>query len=256
METHGARVSDSVSSTQVELQAILEGLRQVVDRGKDVYVFVDSKSALESLNSHRPLHPEIVVQCRRLVTRMESQGVGVRFMWIPAHVGLRYNECVDGIAKEASQRDEIEVICALSLKQVRNKISRTMFRDADLQCRELGRTSQTMTQYLFIYDNVRRSSSRTDRTLVDTVRCRLRLGYRYYWECPWSKRTYSASEKRCRVCGAADSHTLRHYVMTCPNLVHFRNANVHTLEEQIVWLLRDGVLEQILNEFPNFAPRY
>ena len=88
------------------------------------------------------------------------------------------------------------------------------------------------------------------------LRCRLRLGYRYYWECPWSKREYSETERECRVCGAANSHTLAHYVMSCPELAHFRNANVHTVREQIVWFLREGVLEQVLSEFPEFAPRY
>ena len=130
-----------------------------------------------------------------------------------------------------------------------------MFRDEELCCRGLGHSSPTMAQYLYIYDRVGRGPSRTDRTLVDTVRMRLRLGYRYYWECPWSQRRYSIADQQCRVCGARDSHKLGHYVMSCPMLAHYRKANVNSVQEQIVWFLNNGVVEKILCEFPTFAPR-
>ena len=122
-------------------------------------------------------------------------------------------------------------------------------------CHVPGHTSPTMEQYLYIYDRVGRGPNRSERTLVDTVRMRLRLGYRYYWECPWSKREYSIAEKECRVCGRPGLHTLRHYVMECKETACYRNASLTNVKEQIVWLLNNGVVEKILHKFPNFAPR-
>lgn len=254
-EEHMARVSNSVSSTQVELQGILAGLRIVCDKGKDVYFFVDSRSALESLNSHNPLHLEAVVECRKLVAVIRSRGVRARFMWIPSHVGLRHNERVDRMAKEATLREDIEVRCALSLRQVRSMIQMHLFRESELRCRQLGDSSPTMTRYLYIYDRVGRAPTLNECTLVETVTMRVRLGYRYYWECPWSQRRYSMAMRQCRVCGARDSHTLEHYVMSCPLLVQYRSGSMLSLQEQIVWFLRHGVVERILSDYRDFAPR-
>ena len=176
-------------------------------------------------------------------------------MWFPSHVGLLHNERVDRLAKEATQRVDIDVRCTLSLRQVRSTIRRHLFRRSESRWRDLAVSSPSMTRYLYIYDKVGRAPTRNDCTLVDTVTTRLILGYRYYWECPWGRRRYSMDMRKCRVCGAGDSHTLEHYVMSCPLLVQYRSGGGLSLLEQTVWFLSHGVVERILSDYRGFAPR-
>ena len=109
-------MSDHVSSTHAELLAIVSGLRLVHDRGKDLYVFVDSQSALSSLSSKTPLHEDITEQCRSLVSSMEQRGHRVQFEWIPSHIGLTHNERVDRMANAATRLHAIAITCQQSLQ--------------------------------------------------------------------------------------------------------------------------------------------
>ncbi len=40
-----------------------------------------------------------VLEC---YTRISQLGVKVKFRWVPAHIGVKGNEMVDGLAKQAS----------------------------------------------------------------------------------------------------------------------------------------------------------
>ena len=249
-----ARVTDFVSSTQAELLAILAGLRLVFDRGSDLFFFVDSRSALESLNSKDPLYMETIIECRRFVSLMKREGRVINFMWIPSHVGLRHNERVDKLAKDATQNDEVEVPCNLSLRQIRSKIRSRMFKDAESLRRNHGPMSLSRAHYLYISDRIEYQPGKGERTLIDTIKMRLILGYKYYWQCSWMSGRFTEAEKSCKVCGAREAHTLEHYILTCPELRPFRNNLITNVKDQIVWFLKNGVVERILKRFKLFAP--
>ena len=253
-EEFKARVTDSVSSTQAELIAILAGLRLVFDRGSDLYFFVDSRSALESLDSRDPIHMETITECRRLVSRMRRVGRVINFMWIPSHIGLRHNERVDKLAKEATQNEEVEISCNLSLRQIRSRICSRMFKDADSLRRNHDPMSLSRAHYLYISDRIEYHPGKGERTLIDTVKTRLILGYKYYWQCSWMAGRFTEAEKSCNICGAREAHTLEHYILTCPELRPFRNSLITNVRDQIVWFLKNGVVERILKRFNGFAP--
>lgn len=64
---YGLRLSDGISSTHAELQGIKLGLTQTLSIKKDEHMFVDSRSALESLYSNKPEYHILVTACKRLI---------------------------------------------------------------------------------------------------------------------------------------------------------------------------------------------
>ena len=113
--TVALRLSDGITSTQAELYGTYVALRNVKDKGKDAHIFVDSRAALDSLNSHIPVYAEIVTLCKSLMKRIR-----VTSQSIPSHVGVPPNEKADVLAKCGAEKDVIDVICHLSIKRIRN----------------------------------------------------------------------------------------------------------------------------------------
>ena len=91
---------------------------------KDATFFVDSRGALDSLNSKSPVFGHIVDECRLIIHRLRGQGRSITFVWIPSHVGITFNEAVDDIAKAAAMKGNVGIKCVMTLRQTRNKIKR------------------------------------------------------------------------------------------------------------------------------------
>ncbi|XP_069987694.1 uncharacterized protein [Penaeus vannamei] len=120
----GMRLSNHISSTQAELWAILTALKEIEIINKDSYFFVDSRGALDSLNSKNPVFGHIVGECRLIAHRLQSQGHVIAFVWIPSHVGVTFNEAVDEIAKGATRKHEVDIHCMRTFKQAKSNIKR------------------------------------------------------------------------------------------------------------------------------------
>lgn len=76
----------------------------------------------------------------------------------------------------------------------------------------------TTRHYMHILMNTYFTYERGESRLTDKVYMRLRFKCKYYWEPGGVSQT--EKESKCRVCGAPKSH----YVMTCPLVERFRNA--------------------------------
>ena len=85
---------------------------------KNIYVFVDSQSALSSLNSPNTVNEALVAHCKAIVFQLKDAGHTVQFMWIPSHVGICLNETADKLAKEALNKTSIDSEATMSLKPV------------------------------------------------------------------------------------------------------------------------------------------
>ena len=143
--------------------------------------------------------------------------------------------------------------CNLPLRQIRSRIRSCMFKDADSLRRARVPTSPSMAHFVYVSDRIQHRPGKGERTIIDTVKTRLILGYKYYWQCTWVSQR-SEAEKACKVCGAREAHTLEHYILSCPELQDFRNCQIPNVREQIVWFLSNGVVERILRRFNFFAP--
>lgn len=63
--------------------------------------FCDSRSALLLLQSFPAVHP-LVLATQEWLFRLSVQKKVVQFYWVPSHVGVRGNEQVDGLARDAT----------------------------------------------------------------------------------------------------------------------------------------------------------
>ena len=144
---YSMRLSDHISSTLAELQALKLGLSKVLSCNKNVYVFVDSRVALDSLNSGSPVYQGLTAHCKNMIHAIESTGHTVQFYWVPSHAGIAYNDRVDQIAKRATEKENIEISCSLSLHQIRSIIKEKQQDVAMETCVEKYETRATFRHY-------------------------------------------------------------------------------------------------------------
>ncbi|XP_069159087.1 uncharacterized protein [Procambarus clarkii] len=248
----GCRLTDNVSSTQAELQGVLAGLQEVVKCGKNACFFIDSRGALESLNSRRPVYQNIVIECRENVKKLEKTGYKVRFMWIPSHVGILLNEVVDDIAKRATEKTLVDVVCQLTLKQIKTRIKMIQEGEEMIKRMAMVDSSNTLKNYAIINTNSSFTYGKGKSTWKDSIYIRLRLGYKYIWQYGVD---VSEKDKECKLCSMPHAHTLEHYVLECQLIENYRNKEINSVPHQIVWMCDNGMKDSILRSYKNFAPR-
>ena len=246
------RLPNDLSSTRTELYAILEGLRAVSSMGKNVYFFVDSQSALYELLSSSPADCDIVNKCLNVLHAMESNNVLSYFIWVPSHIGLRFNERVDSLARCAISdfSDDPGTECTYSFIRtlVRNRANYSIVDELDKCCR-MGSVSSS--HYLQVLNDTQEYVYGRHSALQDLVTMRLRLGYKYYWEV-----CRGAAPEPCPLCASPGGHSLQHYVLYCPSLEDFRPQGRWELTRLICWFINNDVLPEIIKKCPMFASRF
>ena len=240
------RIEDSHSSTTAELHAILEGLKVVVRKRKNVFVFVDSQSALLALNSKTPANNDVVFHCKNLVCQLKEKGFFVKLFWIPSHIGISLNEAADNLAKQAAQRPTVDIDSVISLSRIKKGIKyRQNIWEAENAVRILEDGSASMNHYLFVSENTHIKYGKA-LSKVDTLNMRIKLGYNYCWQ------YIDDNGKPCRLCGEAFSHTLEHYMLECFELIEFRESSITSVPEMVCHFLNNNITERICKKFPKF----
>ena len=129
-------------------------------------------------------------------------GHNVTLTWIPSHVGITLNERADALAKEATEREHIDIHCPLSTRQVLSYVKEKCNTDELERCTELYENSSTFRHYTHV--NIETGFVYGSNVLVDTVTLRIRLGYNYYWEYGYE---VGEADRMCRVCeGTTPTH--------------------------------------------------
>ncbi|XP_063858328.1 uncharacterized protein LOC135099751 [Scylla paramamosain] len=118
----GRRLPAQSSSTFCELHGILDAVSLLCERRLNGVVICDSQAALHALSSPNPV-------CRHLVNRIltalalaHDRLLVIRFLWIPSHVSLAYNDTVDRLAKAACGLPACDAGPAPSLRCLRTRI--------------------------------------------------------------------------------------------------------------------------------------
>lgn len=174
----GMRLSNHISSTQAELWAILTALKEIEIINKDSYFFVDSRGALDSLNSKNPVFDHIVGECRLIAHRLRGQGRVIAFVWIPSHVDVTFNEAVDEIAKGTTRKHEVDIQCMRTLKQAKSNIKRTQLDYDEARKGEAIRKSDTLRHYMHLATKTDFAYGKGKSKWKDSVYMRIRLGYK------------------------------------------------------------------------------
>ncbi len=85
-----------------------------------VVICSDSASVLVSLISfHSKSQQDILYEILYSVTRITNQGGQVKFVWVPAHLGVKGNEKVDKVAKKALKKEKVEMQIRISKAEVK-----------------------------------------------------------------------------------------------------------------------------------------
>lgn len=101
--TYKKCTSKHTSIYSCEAMAILLALELAInDDYTHIQIFSDSQSVLKAIQS--PLYWKIksylILEIRQKIYSLSKNGKKVELFWVPAHVGIRYNEMVDLAAKD------------------------------------------------------------------------------------------------------------------------------------------------------------
>uniref|UniRef100_A0A673MAK6 Uncharacterized LOC107721237 n=1 Tax=Sinocyclocheilus rhinocerous TaxID=307959 RepID=A0A673MAK6_9TELE len=114
------RTSNHLAVYTVEMIAILLSLQWVEDyKPGKVLICSDSLSVLKSLRSFKSSHQDILFSILQIYSRLVQNDILISFIWVPSHVGVKGNEDVDKLAKQALQREEIELQVPLSKSEIK-----------------------------------------------------------------------------------------------------------------------------------------
>ena len=215
------RVSNTASTMQTELLAILQALKYTVtNETGPVVIHCDSQAALKALQSlklkeNRNLLSQIHVQ----LGKHANQNRDVTFNWIPSHIGIIGNDEADRLAKHTNQIDRIQIHIQQSLQQIKNKthhISKTsLINNVKLWVEHNSRSAKW---YFQTTDLIPPPVDRhTDRELAVVIH-RLRLGYRANWE------IVTNTIRPCNHCNTDTESPLLHYLLQCPHTNNFRTS--------------------------------
>ena len=119
--TGSCRLSNTCSTLQTELIAILKALEHSLNNGNGaVVIHTDSKSALQAIRKEdmkeNSLLMSSIVACLEL---HKVQNGPVCLNWIPSHIGIPVNESADRLANESLRTDTIAIKVQRSLGQVK-----------------------------------------------------------------------------------------------------------------------------------------
>ncbi|XP_063861761.1 uncharacterized protein LOC135101552 [Scylla paramamosain] len=211
----GRRLPAQSSSTFCEMHGILDAVSLLCERRLNGVVIWDSQAALHALSSPNPV-------CRLLVNRIltalalaHDRLLVIRFLWIPSHVSLAYNDTVDRLAKAACGLPACDAGPAPSLRCLRTRIrAASLLSTAD---RTADQRAASVT--IHHYDAFRHHRFKYRRRGLwvrrhNVVSAWLRLGYRPLWQVAGlgDELHYTS----CPLCHSPNSNHLRHYCLDCP----------------------------------------
>ena len=95
--------------------AILDAVTVICQRGVNGVNVCDSKPGVQSLSSVQPTHYTVVHQILSFLSLVCHRNLIIKFVWVPSHVDLNYNDTVDRFAREAYHLPHRGAVCPLSL---------------------------------------------------------------------------------------------------------------------------------------------
>ena len=124
------RLNDHLTIYTAELFAIHKAVLWIIDYAPDrAVIFTDSLSSLTSLENHHSCNrPYLILEIMSSFQAINSLGLDVWLVWVPAHVGITGNEVADGLARDAINSITPDISIPLSLTEIRPVITSYIMR--------------------------------------------------------------------------------------------------------------------------------
>ena len=204
-----------INIMRAELAAILMALEWVEEYLPiAIVIFSDSNSALEAIRNVNK--SSIIVEIYEKLMAINSFGIEVNFEWVPAHCGLSGNEIADSLAKQASLKNNIDIVVNKSRNEFLSETNEYYKKewqkswDTDEKGRHLYYIQRDVKQIFMI-----RGFNRKEERILHQFRlgkCRLNY-YKYLL-----KKHETGFCNNCNV-----FETIEHFILSCPKYERQRN---------------------------------
>jgi len=210
------RLTDNISVYACELIAIREALSWIRTSPKKQWtIFSDSLSAIQSIEKNRSTsRPNLIEEISDLASSLRNEDRDTILVWIPSHVNISGNEMADKLAKEATERESIEMDIGLETNETTpmiidyvDRIWQNEWTNSKVGkiCREIQPTVSRNIKYS--------NTHRATEVLITRIRLgRCRLNY-------WLHQIRGHTDGLCEHCLIPE--TIQHYLINCtkPNSV-------------------------------------
>ena len=178
------RLADGCSTTTTEIFAMLAAVRFGQRYDTNIIIAADSTSALHSLVNRNNETNVYVERIKVLINKHKERGYEIKFTWVPSHVGIKGNDSAGKLAKEGTEKQEIDYQTPRALILLK-KEEGMIVNDRIITEREkrIG-TSNSLKRYAekynFVSPNYISNDLKTRREQL--VYSRLRMNYVYLWQ--------------------------------------------------------------------------
>jgi len=210
-----ARLSDNLSIFTAELTAIklallwIKNTEHLTKSNQNIAIFSDSLSSLNAIKSGHSKHrPNLLTEIHRIIDSIDNT---ITFVWVPSHIGLKYNEQVDSLAVDATKRQDIELPVKFELIEANIFIKNYIIKQWQILW-DSGKHGRFYKQIEpLVSDKIKYLDVRRKKDVTIT---RLRLG-----TCRLKDYLYkinAADSPNCELCGIAEE-TVEHFILKCKN---------------------------------------
>uniref|UniRef100_A0A1A8H245 RNase H type-1 domain-containing protein n=1 Tax=Nothobranchius korthausae TaxID=1143690 RepID=A0A1A8H245_9TELE len=217
------RVGDGLSVYTGEMLAILLAVHWV-EENRPLFSVIcsDSSSSLTSLQcSHSESRPDILIEIQQILYRVHMMGLKIHFLWIPAHCGIRGNDVVDKLAKEAAVNTSVQLDVRFCQTEIKCIIWQEMRKKWQKQWEEERRGR-------WLYNIQRRVGGMRDTgrsRREEVVISRLRFGHTGLNTTLFMIGKHNTGQ--CVYCG--EEETIAHVVLQCRKYLAERRAMIQNL---------------------------
>ena len=229
------RLRNETSIYIAELHAVLEALKLTERKHwNQVAICTDSRSVVQSLQMNNP-SSALLIHIYNIHETLSTQGVQIKFVWIPGHSGIHGNIQADKYAKDALALDDITNI------QIEYQSIKTLLRQKTLALwKKQWTDTNPATQLRRIKADITdwQSSNRSNRQ-EEKVLARMRLGHTILTHSYIYTKNIRPTCARC-----ATPITVEHLLIVCPK---YHRERVRLID----FCNRDGLpftLETILGD--------
>ena len=212
-----ASLPKEASVYTAELTALLNALKLIEESvDTEFTIYTDSRSALQAINEFNPKN-KTIKDIQILSHRILSNNKSIKMCWIPAHVGVKGNEEADKAAKEAVEKERMEVKMpptdyhpTLRAQMMRKWQTRWSIEPIANKLKSIKTTVKPWA---------RKESDRT----TEVIMSRLRMGHTRITHCHLMEKPNGVPSvcRRCQV-----DLTVRHIMEECPLIEAHRRATI------------------------------